>query len=142
MRTAFWFLFVGSAAALTHMAVFAGVAPLMLPELVNALGFCVAFVVSFVGHRRLSFQDADTSLWQSLRRFGATAIAGFVSNELMFMLLLRVFDVPQLGALFFALVFASGQTFVLSRFWAFRRAHPVGSVTDTEATRPDPSAAP
>ena len=122
MRTAFWFLLVGSAAALTHMAVFAWVSPFMLPELANAAGFCVAFVVSFVGHRWLSFQDANTSLWQSLRRFGATALAGFASNELMFMLLLRVLDVPNLLALFVALVFASAQTFVLSRFWAFRRA--------------------
>ena len=122
MRTAFWFLFVGTSAAVTHMAVFALVSPFMLPELANAAGFCVAFVVSFVGHRWLSFQDADTSLWQSLRRFGATALAGFVSNELMFMLLLRAFGLPDLLALFVALVFASAQTFVLSRFWAFRRA--------------------
>ena len=122
MRTAFWFLLVGTSAALTHMAVFAWVSPFMLPELANAVGFCVAFVVSFVGHRRLSFQDADTTLWQSLRRFGATALAGFVSNELMFMLLLRMFGWPNLWALFVALVFASAQTFVLSRFWAFRRA--------------------
>lgn len=125
MRTAFWFLLVGTSAAFTHMAVFALVSPVMLPELANAAGFCVAFVVSFVGHRWLSFQDAGTSLWQSLRRFGATALAGFVSNELMFMLLLRVLGWPDLWALFVALVFASAQTFVLSRFWAFRRARSV-----------------
>lgn len=133
MRTAFWFLLVGTSAALTHMAVFAWVSPFILPELANAVGFCVAFVVSFVGHRRLSFQDADTTLWQSLRRFGATALAGFVSNELMFMLLLRVFGWPNLWALFVALVFASAQTFVLSRFWAFRRARSIAA---------DPPAAP
>lgn len=131
MRTAFWFLLVGSAAALTHMAVFAWVSPFMLPELANAAGFCVAFVVSFVGHRWLSFQDANTSLWQSLRRFGATALAGFASNELMFILLLRVLDVPNLLALFVALVFASAQTFVLSRFWAFRRARSVDGHSST-----------
>jgi len=133
MRTAFWFLLVGTSAALTHMAVFAWVSPFMLPELANAVGFCVAFVVSFVGHRRLSFQDADTTLWQSLRRFGATALAGFVSNELMFMLLLRMFGWPNLWALFAALVFASAQTFVLSRFWAFRRTRSIAA---------DPPAAP
>lgn len=122
MRTLFWFLVVGSSAAFTHMAVFALVSPSMLPELANACGFCVAFVVSFAGHRWLSFQDADTSVPQSLRRFGATALAGFVSNELVFMVLLRLLDVPNLLALLIALVFASAQTFVLSRFWAFRRA--------------------
>ena len=122
MRTGFWFLVVGSSAALTHMAVFAMATPFMWPELANATGFVVAFFVSFAGHRWLSFQDAGTNLWQSLRRFAVTATAGFVANELMFVLLLRVLDVPSMAALFFALVFASAQTFLLSRFWAFRRA--------------------
>jgi putative flippase GtrA len=123
MRTGFWFLLVGTSAALTHMAVFALVAPLMWPELANATGFAVAFFVSFAGHRWLSFQDAGTSLWQSLRRFGVTALAGFAANEFMFVILLRWLDVPAWLALFVALVFASAQTFVLSRFWAFRRRH-------------------
>ena len=121
MRTGFWFLLVGASAALTHMAVFALVAPYLLPELANAAGFCVAFVVSFAGHRFLSFQDADTPLWQSFKRFGVTALAGFAANEVVFVVLLRVFDLPNLLALFIALVLTSAQTFVLSRFWAFRR---------------------
>lgn len=121
MRSGFWFLIVGTAAAVTHMGVFTLVAPYLWPELANAAGFCVAFLVSFVGHRRLSFQDADTGLWQSLRRFAATALAGFAANELMFSLLLRGLELPAWLALFAALVFASAQTFVLSRFWAFRR---------------------
>jgi putative flippase GtrA len=121
MRTGFWFLVVGTSAALTHMAVFALVSPLMWPELANAAGFAVAFFVSFAGHRWLSFHDADTGLWQSLRRFAVTALAGFAANECMFVILLRWLDVPAWLALFVALVFASAQTFVLSRFWAFRR---------------------
>jgi putative flippase GtrA len=121
MRTGFWFLVVGASAAAVHMAVFMLTAPLMWPELANAAGFAVAFVVSFAGHRFLSFADAQTSLWQSLRRFAATALAGFAANELMFIALLRGLDWPDWLALFVALVFASAQTFVLSRFWAFRR---------------------
>ncbi|MEN9712079.1 MAG: hypothetical protein RLY90_340 [Pseudomonadota bacterium] len=113
---------VGSSAALTHMLVFALVAPYLLPELANAVGFCVAFSVSFAGHRYLSFQDAGTSLWQSFLRFGITALAGFAANELVFSALLRGLDLPSLLALGFALVFAAAQTFLLSRFWAFRRA--------------------
>ena len=61
----------------------------MWPELANALGFSVAFIVSFAGHRRLSFPDAGTTTLQSLRRFGATALAGFAVNETVFVLLLR-----------------------------------------------------
>ena len=121
MRTGFWFLVVGGTAAAVHMAIFMLAAPYMWPEVANATGFCVAFAVSFAGHRFLSFSDADTSLWQSFRRFAATALAGFAANELMFIALLRGLDLPDWLALFFALVFASAQTFLLSRFWAFRR---------------------
>jgi len=121
MHSGFWFLVVGSAAAATHMGVFELTKAHLWPELANAAGFCVAFVVSFAGHRRLSFQDAGTSFWQSLRRFAATALAGFAANELMFVVLLRGLQLPDWLALFFALVFASAQTFLLSRFWAFRR---------------------
>ena len=103
------------------MAVFALVQHLMWPELANALGFCIAFFVSFAGHRLLSFKDAGTSVASSLRRFAVTALAGFASNEIAFVLLLRALAWPSLLALFVALLVAAGQTFVLSRFWAFRR---------------------
>lgn len=117
----FWFLTVGGAAAVTHMGVFVLARAHMWPELANALGFCVAFLVSFAGHRLLSFKDAGTSVATSFKRFAVTALAGFASNELIFVLLLRGLDLPSLLALFLALLFAAGQTFVLSRFWAFRR---------------------
>jgi len=120
-RTGFWFVVVGGTAALTHLAVFALAQTWLWPELANAVGFVVAFGVSFAGHRRLSFQDAGTTVQQSLVRFAVTALAGFAANELVFTLLLRGLQWPSLGALLVALVFAAGQTFVLSRFWAFRR---------------------
>jgi putative flippase GtrA len=122
MRTGVWFLVVGATAAAVHMVVFILTTPYLWPEVANAAGFCVAFVVSFAGHRFLSFSDADTSLWQSFRRFAATALAGFLANEVMFVALLRGLNLPDWVALFLALVFASAQTFLLSRFWAFRRA--------------------
>ena len=117
----FWFLVVGASAALTHMGVFALAQHAMWPELANALGFVVAFFVSFTGHRWLSFKDAGTSVGTSFQRFVVTALAGFACNELVFVLLLRGLGLPPLLALFTALVFAAGQTFALSRFWAFRR---------------------
>lgn len=122
--TAFWFLLTGGSAALTHMGVFALIQhlqPELWPEVANALGFVVAFVLSFVGHRWLSFKGTSTPMPQSLRRFGVTALAGFACNELVFMLLTRYYGWLALLALFVALVVASAQTFVLSRFWAFQR---------------------
>lgn len=117
----FWFLAVGTVAALTHMGVFALAQHAMWPEVANALGFVIAFFVSFAGHRWLSFKDAGTTVATSFQRFGVTALAGFASNEIVFVVLLRGLGLAPLVALFLALVFAAGQTFVLSRFWAFRR---------------------
>lgn len=116
-----WFIVVGAAAALTHLAVFTLTRHAVWPELANALGFCVAFAVSFAGHRLLSFRDASTTLASSLRRFVVTALAGFACNELVFVVLYRAMDWPSLAALVLALVLAAGQTFLLSRYWAFRR---------------------
>jgi putative flippase GtrA len=120
-RSAILFIAVGCAAAATHMGVFALAQPHMVPELANALGFVVAFFVSFTGHRTLSFRDAGNTVTQSFMRFLATALAGFASNEIVFVLLLRGLGWPSLLALLLALIFAAGQTFLLSRFWAFRR---------------------
>ncbi len=117
----FWFLVVGASAALTHLLVFEMTRGQIWPELANALGFCVAFSVSFAGHRLLSFRDAATSVATSLRRFALTALAGFACNEIAFVVLLRWLGWPALLALFVALILAAGQTFLLSRYWAFRR---------------------
>ena len=121
LKSGLWFVAVGSGAALTHLAVFAATQHLLWPELANASGFAAAFCVSFGGHRRLSFRDARTTVRQSLRRFGVTALAGFAVNEAVFVVLLRVAGWPALAALGAALVVAAGQTFLLSRFWAFSR---------------------
>ena len=120
-RSGFFFALVGIGAALTHLAVFALLEPLVWPELANALGFAVAFVVSFVGHRWLSFAGTRTPLWQSLQRYAVTALAGFAFNELCFVLLYRWWGWPSLLALLLAMGLAAVQTFVLSRFWAFMR---------------------
>ena len=124
MHSGFWFVLVGASAALTHMAVFTVVlilVPTLWPELANVVGFLVAFFVSFLGHRRLSFQDAGTSLMQSFLRFAATAVAGFVTNETVFILLFRLLGLPTWVALISGIVVSAVQTFVLSRFWAFKR---------------------
>ena len=120
-KSGFWFIVVGCAAALTHMTVFALTHSYVWPEVANALGFMVAFFVSFSGHRWLSFSDAGTSVAQSFGRFFTTALGGFATNEIVFVLLLRGLGWPSYVALVAALLFAAGQTFLLSRFWAFRR---------------------
>jgi putative flippase GtrA len=124
MRAGFWFFGVAAAAGLTHLAVFFGINwffPSVMPELANFLAFCVAFSVSFAGHRNLSFSDTTSSVKQSLRRFIGVSVAGFVCNEIVFSLLIRQLDWPYWLALPAGFAVAGAQTYLLSRYWAFHR---------------------
>ena len=124
MRSGFWFFGVAAAAGLTHLAVFFGIVrffPSVLPEIANFLAFCVAFSVSFAGHRNLSFSDTTSSVEQSLRRFIGVSVAGFVCNEIVFSLLIRQLDWPYWLALPAGFAVAGAQTYLLSRYWAFHR---------------------
>jgi putative flippase GtrA len=120
-RPGVWFGVVGASAAVVHTLVFALLQHAMWPELANALGFGVAFGVSFLGHRHFSFADTTTRVAQSLVRFGITALMGFVANELSFIAMTRWLEWPSLIALWLAMVIAAAQTFLLGRFWAFAR---------------------
>jgi putative flippase GtrA len=121
LHSGLWFLAVGGTAALTHFVVFTLTRRALWPEVANAVGFMVAFWVSFWGHRYLSFGDAGTTFGQSLRRFAVTALAGFAGNALFFSACYRVLHWPPSLAWLAATALATGQTFLLSRFWAFRR---------------------
>lgn len=124
MSSSLWFFGVAAAAGLTHLAVFFLIeyfSPSVLPEIANFLAFCVAFSVSFMGHRNLSFSDTTSSVQQSLRRFVMTSVVGFVCNEIVFSLALRLLGWPNWLALLAGFAVAGGQTYLLSRFWAFHR---------------------
>jgi putative flippase GtrA len=120
-QSGLWFALVGASASAVHFFAFSFLRHHWVAELANALGFVLAFGVSFVGHRFLSFQDTRTSVRQSLLRFGVTALAGFASNELVFVALHRGLAWSDLWALGAAMVIAAGQTFLLGRYWAFQR---------------------
>ncbi len=116
-----WFGLVGASAAAEHLLVFEASRHALPPEVANLAGFLVAFGVSFAGHRWLSFKGTRTGLQQSLLRFAVTAVAGFATNELCFVLALRLAGWPVWPSLVLALLLAAGQTFLLGRWWAFRR---------------------
>ena len=121
LKSGLYFGLVGLTAAAVHTGVFAALREHWWPELANALGFLVAFGVSFVGHRTLSFADTQTGVRLSLMRFGVTALLGFAANELSFVLMWRVLEWPALPSLWIAMGVAAVQTFLLGRFWAFAR---------------------
>ena len=71
----------------------------------------------FAGFFTVAFAIANLVDDESAR-FSLHMLAGLC---MVFVLLLRAFGWPSWPALIVALIVAAGQTFVLSRFWAFRR---------------------
>lgn len=120
-RAGFWFLAVGGGAAATHGAVLAALAQIIRPELANAIGFLVAFSVSFVGHSRLTFPNPAAPAGQGLFRFAMTSLAGFVLNEVVFATLHAVLGWTVGWSWLFATGITAVQTFCLGKWWAFRR---------------------
>ncbi|HTR01341.1 MAG TPA: GtrA family protein [Candidatus Acidoferrum sp.] len=120
VRSLVWFGVVGATAALVHLLVYLLSRLWLRPELANVIGFVVAFGVSYCGHRWLTFSGSSAPVGRSLWRYLLTAIAGFCTNEITFVLLLWWTQWYEWIVLVCALLLAAVQTFILSRWWAFR----------------------
>lgn len=122
MRQIAIFIAVGSAAALTHLAVVAIVVEGtgLRPLAANVIGFGVAFFVSFGGHARWTFPLAPHRFAAARRRFFAVAFTGFVLNQTAYAEALHLFGaryyLPVLAAV---LLGVAAATFLLSKLWAF-----------------------
>lgn len=112
---------VGSAAALVHLGTVIGIveAGLAKPLPANVLGWLVALVVSFGGHRLFTFNDSGAGFSRSLRRFFVISGCGFVLNQAAYAMLLAHGALAYDLALAVVLVSVAVATYVASRLWAF-----------------------
>lgn len=116
-----WFAVTGGAAAATHWLVVVALveASALSPLRANVAGFAVAFLVSYGGHRHLTFRAAAVPHRQALPRFLAVALAGLALNQVLYAWLLRHAPWPYPLALAVVLVLVAALTFLLARGWAF-----------------------
>ncbi|MDF0605101.1 GtrA family protein [Neisseriaceae bacterium TC5R-5] len=117
----FWFGLVGISAMLLHFIIAAG---LLIPWgvdplLANALGFLIAFQLSYWGHRHKTFRAKHIPHRQALPRFFGIACLSFAVNEGMYYLLLEQTSLDSRLALLLVLLSVAILTFVLSKLWAF-----------------------
>ncbi len=119
--TATRFGLVGLAATGVHLAV-AALLLFLWPQLnefiANIIAFCVAFQVSLVGHRRLTFKRQG-SAW----RFGLVAAGGFALNNGLLALLMQGLDLSGFVAIAIATLSVPIVTYLASRLWAFKEDH-------------------
>ena len=118
-----WFRFglVGAGAAAVHFCVVWLLVERfrMAPLAANVLAFLVAFCVSYMGHARLTFADAKTTVRESLPHFFAVAVSAFACNELLYFIALHGLKLPYRPALFAVLLLVAAGTYAASRLWAF-----------------------
>lgn len=107
---------VGASATATHMLT-AGLiyrlAPSLYPFVINVGAFCVALIVSFVGHSRFTFQTDG-----SIGRFLVAALAGLATNNMVLGLLLWS-GAPPLQSIWVATLAAPLVVYLISKFWVF-----------------------
>ena len=123
MLRLFRFGIIGLMAAAIHYWVVVALVELggLAPLLANVGGFATAFWCSFFGHRHWTFADRrSTNASRSFFRFLATAILGFLLNQLLFYLLLTHVNLPYYISLAIVVAVVAVLTYVLSRLWAFR----------------------
>lgn len=119
-----WFVGVGCSAAATHWLVVVVLVQLysLDPLLANFIGWLVAFCVSFTGHYYLTFRlHAAPIVRAALRFFGVSAL-GFAINEMAYAWLLKYTTLGYDILLAIILISIAVMTFVLGRYWAFRKA--------------------
>ena len=112
------FIIVGGSATVTHIGT-----ALVLTRLVgnhvsiymlNVAAFCTAFLVSFLGHRYVTFGRHG-----SVAKFLSVALAGFLLNNIILHYGI-VFGLSRLVALIIATLIVACGTYLASKIWAFR----------------------
>lgn len=117
-KTAARFGLVGGVATMAHLAIAAILSawwPALSEFVVNLCGFLVAFQISLVGHRRLTFRRRGRA-----RRFFLLALSGFLLNNGVLALLLTSTHIDGFWAIGIATLTVPLITYVGSRLWAFR----------------------
>jgi len=117
-----YFGVTGVSAAAVHILTVLGLVTYLQvrPLIANIFAFLLAFNVSFLGHRYLTFAKLHNQKQLSLPHFFLVASSAGIINELLYFLLLDYTPLSYLFALIIVLGLVSVYSFMLSRFWACR----------------------
>ena len=113
---------IGGSAALTHLLVVLNLVShfAIEPLIANIIAFFIAFNISYLGHRYLTFSQLENQKQLSLPHFFLVATSAGALNEVLYYLLLSYTKIHYLLALVVVLGLAAIYSFFLSRFWACR----------------------
>ena len=117
-----FFSCIGGLSTLVHLSlVYTFVTYGAIPALIaNIFAYLIAFNVSFLGHRYLTFSQLPDEKKLSWPHFFMVSASGGLMNEGLYFLLLRYTSLNYMVALIFVIGLIAVYSFVLSRFWACR----------------------
>jgi putative flippase GtrA len=121
-RQAMYFVLIGGLATLTQLLfVFFFVSVCHFhPLIANILAFFLAFQVSFLGHRNLTFSRLHNEKKLRLLHFFTVAASAGLINESLYFILLHYTNLHYMIALFLVVGTVAVYNFILSKFWACR----------------------
>lgn len=117
-----YFISIGGTAAITHLLVVYYLVnnQLFYPLIANIIAFLIAFNISFIGHKYLTFSQLHDEKQLKLPHFFLVATSAGLLNEFLYYLLLKLTELNYLFSLILVLGMVSIYTYVVSRFWACR----------------------
>lgn len=113
---------IGGTAALAHILIvlncvqYLNIAPLIA----NIIAFSIAFNISYLGHKYLTFSQLSNEKQLSLPHFFLVASSAGIINELLYFIFLNYTSINYLTALVLDLGLVAIYSFLLSRYWACR----------------------
>ena len=116
------FLCVGLAASMLHLFVVFYLVSVkqMLPLFANVIAFLIAFQLSYLGHRHLSFANRADERVLQLPHFFSVAVSAGLLNEFLYFLFLRFTPLNYFASLIIVIALVSVYTYSLSKLWACR----------------------
>lgn len=120
-KQVFKYGFVGVCAAITQYGIVILWVHLchMSPLRANPIGFACGFIVSFLGHRFITFHTSRRKMQVLLLHFTALAGVNFVLNQTLFYIFLHYFKIHYAAGLPIVILISASIVFVLNKFWVF-----------------------
>lgn len=121
-RRLIYFSLVGGVSTLVHLVVVLGIVRYLYqpPLIANAVGFPIAFMVSFWGHKYLTFSHMHSGKQLRLGHFFIIAATTGIMNEALYSLFLRYTSLNYLLALSIVIGLMALVTYISSHQWACR----------------------
>ena len=91
----------------------------VMPEVANALGYGIAFIVSYLLNRRFTFQSKHTHR-RDFTRFVIASTLAYITNLLTLIICYRILSWSEYISLIIASIVYVIVGYLLHKFWTFR----------------------